>query len=134
MTHKLIPVSYKWVCLGSILHSSIYKDITRQESPPLRQLLNESPENFYNSVDARLTAFIDKIVGCTKETLDQKKASYKINSVENILKARDLKYASSIGLQQTVSMYIFSNRNNLATSMFCAFGGVKGSLTTIHQV
>ena len=121
--------------LGSILHEGILENaLNRKSSYTLKDLLNESPEIFYNNIDARLTNFIYNAVGLSQCNSDKKKFSYKVNIVENFIKARDIKYVGPVGLQQGILMYIFSNRNTFVTEMFGGWAGAKGSLSYITDV
>ena len=119
-----------------VFYDDIY--LKSQSSQPggwdLQKLLQETPDKLYNSVDKRLTGFIDTAVGKTKNVLDKKKHFFIVNALENILKARDLHYVSPIGLQQSVLIYIYSKRSTVITTMFCNWAGAKGSLSSITRV
>ena len=84
-----------------------------------------------------MTSFIDSAVGKSKIPYvcsDDKKFLYKLNAAENILKARNLKYVSPIGIQQSILMFIFSGRNTLVCWMFSNFCGAKGSISSVKKV
>ena len=53
--------------LGSIVNKGIHEcALARKSDYTLKELLNESPQTFYDSVDSRLTSFIYNAVGLSK--------------------------------------------------------------------
>ena len=123
--------------MGSLLNTSLYQNAVTSScnasSVDMRQLLETSQEDYYSGIDSRLTSFVDS--ASENQGPEQlKKFSYKMNAVENILKARHLKFVSPIGLMQGILMYIYSGRNNLVTNMFSYFGGAKGHVTSVIPV
>ena len=81
--------------MGSVLNTPLYYNAENSScdasSVDLRQLLETSPKNYYSRIDPRLTSFVDSAVGQTRNMSSkddhQTKFAYKMNAVENILKA-----------------------------------------------
>ena len=89
--------------MGENLSRSLFDNTTNGpviKNSDLRQLLQETPENFYkHSVDKKLTSFIDSAVGKSNDQRvdsEDKKFLFKLNAAENILKVRNLKNISQM--------------------------------------
>ena len=128
--------------MGSVLNTPLYYSAENSScdasTVDLRQLLEVIPKNYYSRIDPRLTSFVDSAVGQNQKMIskdeNEVKFSYKMNAVENILKARHLKFVSPIGLMQGILIYIYSNRSANIATMFLHFAGAKGSLSTVKSV
>ena len=55
----------------------------------LRQLIELSPKNYYQSIDSRLTSFVDAAAATqqNQDQNDQTKFAYRMNAVENLIKS-----------------------------------------------
>ena len=128
--------------MGSVLNTPLYYSAENSScdasTVDLRQLLEVIPKNYYSSIDPRLTSFVNSAVGQNQKMISKDENEveflYKMKAVENILKARHLKFVSPIGLMQGILIYIYSNRSSNIATMFLHFAGAKGSLSTVKSV
>ena len=102
------------------------------ETIDLSALLASSNKDLYENSDPRLRAFIEEAIKTEKterygsEVAKLKKASFCYNAVENLLKARNLRFVSLPGLSLLTLVYIFSGRS-IQTCKMVSSTGAKGT-------
>ena len=112
--------------LGSSLNDIMYRASTdkkiKARDLTLEDLKTANKEEFYNSCDMRLKAFIDSLT--TKTVYNNEDINFKSNVYENILKSRNHKYVSKVGLKEHMVAYLSSGKSMHTTQVFSKQGGV----------
>ena len=108
------------------------------ENVDLAQLLESSGKDLYDAADPRLKVFIEEATKTAKtekygsDMSKSKKASFCQNIVENLLKARNLRFVSLSGLSLLTLVYIFSGRSIQTCKLFSATGA-KGTYNLVMK-
>ena len=108
------------------------------ETIDLSALLASSNKDLYENSDPRLRAFIEEAIKTEKterygsEVAKLKKASFCYNAVENLLKARNLRFVSLPGLSLLTLVYIFSGRS-IQTCKMVSSTGAKGTYNIVMK-
>ena len=130
MTHQ----SEIFALLGNSLNKTVYEASQRHENEEeanLKNLQNINKENFYAECDVRLASFIDAITA--KQNINENNLNFKSNVYENILKARNTKYVSKVGLKEHMVTYLSSNKSRNSTQVFSK-QGAKGTRPLLEKV
>ena len=130
MTHQ----SEIFALLGNSLNKTVYEASRRHENEEeanLKNLQNINKENFYAECDVRLASFIDAITA--KQNINENNLNFKSNVYENILKARNTKYVSKVGLKEHMVTYLSSNKSRNSTQVFSK-QGAKGTRPLLEKV
>ena len=132
MTHQ----SEIFALLGNSLNKTVYEASRRHENEEeanLKNLQNINKENFYAECDVRLTSFIDAITAKQNINIKENNLYFKSNVYENILKARNTKYVSKVGLKEHMVTYLSSNKSRNSTQVFSK-QGAKGTRPLLEKV
>ena len=127
--------------LGKELNDVLYEK-TKESSPikdiDLLELLNTSSKNLFENADYRLKAFISAAVKTDEqnnrnlESRNLKRMGFCSNIVENLYKARNLKFVSLSGLALQTLVYILSGRSKQTCNLFSSTGA-KGSYRLVNE-
>ena len=128
-----------YAVLGDKLNDALFKQTKEEidvQKVDLQKLLQTSPTDPFEKADPRLKAFIRAAVKTNErfanETKNNKRLVFCSNVVENMLKARNLKYVSLSGLAVLTLVYIFSGRSRQTCSLFSSTGA-KGSYRIVTE-
>ena len=120
--------------LGNCLNDDMYKASTttgRNLSDMNLEDLKEAKKcEFYHKCDKRLKSFLDHL---TKKQYHDENVNFKSNVYENILKARNSKYVSKVGLKEHMVTYLASGKSRHATQVFSKQGG-KGTRPVLEKI
>ena len=98
------------------------------------ELANETKSQFYEKCDIRLKAFF---AAATLKSNKYQKHHDNINELaniyENLLKARNFRYTSPVGVRDNIIAYIGSDKSNQTTQVLCK-AGAKGSKPILEQI
>ena len=125
--------------LGDKLNDALFKQ-TKEENDiqkiDLQKLLQTSSTDPFENADPRLKAFIRAAVKTNERFENENKKNKRLvfcsNIVENMLKARNLKFVSLSGLAVLTLVYIFSGRSRQTCSLFSSTGA-KGSYRIVTE-
>ena len=122
--------------LGLSLNKVLYEISDNETSSDLNlaDLMNYKKEAFYESLDPRLKAFVDSITeksGNRKNNHDNK--NFKINAVENLMKARNNNHVSVSGVREHIVAYLSSGKSRHVTQLFSK-QGPKGSRPLLENI
>ena len=121
--------------LNDVLFQQTKEDIDIQKVD-LEKLLKTSSTDAFENADPRLKAFIYAAVKPNErfatENKNNKRLVFCSNVVENMLKARNMKFVSLPGLAVLTLVYIFSGRSRQTCSLFSSTGA-KGSYRIVTE-
>ena len=125
--------------LGYKLNDALFKQTKEEidvQRVDLQQLLQTSSTDPFENADPRLKAFIRAAVKPNERFANENKNNKRLvfcsNVVENMLKARNLKFVSLSGLAVLTLVYIFSGRSRQTCSLFSSTGA-KGSYRIVTE-
>ena len=98
--------------LGNSLNQEIYETSTMKSSGQdltIEDLKDVSKLGFYQECEGRLKNFIDHLTARKKSTNEN--TNYKANIFENMLKARNSKYLSGMGIKEHMVTYLSSGKS-----------------------
>ena len=96
--------------LGTMLNKTNYKRCLQYREAnkwDLKTLIGASKTDFYLKTDPRLVAFIDGLTVMDKyksENSDEERISYKVNAIENLMKARRKDTITPTGLREHIAV------------------------------
>ena len=94
--------------IGHGLNQSLYKSSKQNVKPAMMLNLNDlkkvTKSEFYATCDRRLQSFIDNLTHKARYSNDDD--NFKTNIFENMLKARNQKYASEVGIKEHMVVYL----------------------------
>ena len=121
--------------LNTVLYEQTKSKIDIQNMD-IEKLLKSSSRDLFNNADERLKSFVSAAVKTDERRANEEKESKRMvfcsNIIENILKARNLKYVSPSGLSVLTLVYILSNRSKQACQLFSTTGA-KGSYRLVNE-
>ena len=125
--------------LGNEMNKGLFETTKEKidiQNIDIEKLLKTSSRDLYGNADQRLRAFIDAAVKTNEryanETKNNKRIVFCSNVIENLLKARNLKYVSQSGLTVLTLVYILSGRSKQACNLFSTTGA-KGSYRLVTE-
>ena len=122
--------------IGDSLNQSIYEASSKNIKPAstlnLDDLKNAKKSDLYDSCDQRVKYFIDNL---TKKSKRNSKSStnFKSNIYENILKSRNDRYTSPVGIKEHMVVYLSSGKSRHTSQVFSKQGG-KSTRTILDQI
>ena len=120
--------------LGNSLNQEIYETSTMKSSGQdltIEDLKDVSKLGFYQECEGRLKNFIDHLTARKKSTNEN--TNYKANIFENMLKARNSKYLSGMGIKEHMVTYLSSGKSVHTSQVFSKQGG-KGTRPLLEKV
>ena len=121
--------------LGSSLNENIYKRTTNNKKHSkdlsIKDLKTATKDKLYGECDERLKNFIDCLTELKITANDN--IAFKSNIYENILKARNNKYVSVVGLKEHMVVYLASGKSCHASQVFSKQGG-KGTRPVLEII
>ena len=122
--------------LGNEFNSSLFNisEQTSVRNMNMQDLCEMKKLDYYNQFDPRLLKFIE--TACMKTFLRREHKSnldYKINVLENMVKARNFNYVSKIGARQAMVTYMKSDKSKTVLQIFNKTGA-KGSRPILEEV
>ena len=122
--------------LGDSLNATIYdeskKNCKQAKDLDIGQLREKNKSDFYKNCDKRVTSFIDSLTARQVNT-NSDCVNFKYNAYENILKARNSKFISEVGLKEHMVSYLASGKAIHNTQVFSKQGG-KGTRPVLERV
>ena len=127
--------------LGKELNNVLYeqtKESTKIQDIDLLELLKTSSKDMFENADNRLKSFIfaavktDERNNRNHDSRNVKRMGFCSNIVENLLKARNLKFVSLSGLALQTLVYILSGRSKQTCNLFSSTGA-KGSYRLVKE-
>jgi hypothetical protein len=122
--------------LGDSLNETIYeeslKSSTLAKDLDLERLNEKNKKQFYENRDKRVTCFIDALTA-RKVYTNNECVNFKYNAYENILKARNSKFVSDVGLKEHMVSYLSSGKAIHNTQVFSKQGG-KGTRPVLEMI
>ena len=114
--------------LGCSLNDIMYRASTdksiKARDLTLEDLKTANKVEFYNACDIRLKAFIDSLTA--KTVYNNEDTNFKSNVYENLLKSRNHKFVSTVGLKEHMVAHLSSGKSMHTTQVFSKQGG-KGT-------
>ena len=115
--------------LGDSLNETIYEESKNKckhaQDLDIGQLQEKNKSEFYKNCDKRVTSFLNALTARQVNT-NSNCVNFKYNAYENILKARNSKFISEIGLKEHMVSYLASGKAIHNTQVFSKQGG-KGT-------
>ena len=113
--------------LGYSLNDDVYEASNKCEKLAkdlnILDLNNSTKKAFYENCDIRLKSFIDTLTKRKKASNEIDITNYKSNIYENILKARNTKFVSIVGLKEHMVAYLSSGKSRHTSQVFSKQGG-----------
>ena len=97
----------------------------------IKDLKNATKDKLYGECDERLKNFIDCLT--ERKITANDNIAFKSNIYENILKARNNKYVSVVGLKEHMVVYLASGKSCHASQVFSKQGG-KGTRPVLEII
>ena len=121
--------------LGKLLNKSVYRENSKSsESLDLEKLQQNSKKELFGEIDPRLCSFINSLTERTGNNQQRKNnLVFKMNAVENLIKARNTNFTSITGLREHLVAYIASNRSRHVTQVFSK-QGAKGTRPLLEKI
>ena len=124
---------------GKELNTALYEQTKSKidiQNMDIEKLLNSSSSDLFKNADERLQSFVSAAVKTDERRANEEKESKRMvfcsNIIENLLKARNLKYVSPSGLSVLTLVYILSGRSKQACQLFSTTGA-KGSYRLVKE-
>ena len=106
--------------LGNALNDDLYKESTKSDISAqdlnLEDLKKSSKIDFYKSSDIRLQSFINSLTERKRSACDN--SNFKYNVYENLLKARNSKFNSAVGIKEHMVAYLASGKARHTNQVF----------------
>ena len=101
MNNKQIFFSLLGNSLNKVVYKTSLQNMKYAHDISIEDLKKANKKDFYDRCDPRLKAFIDSITDLLfyKKKIKNDNFNYKCNIFENILKARNNKFVSNVGLK-----------------------------------
>ena len=120
---------------GYSLNKEIYEASKQNDKAAYNLNLNDlktsKKSEFYENCDGRLKSFIDNLTN--KEQYENDNLNFKSNIYENILKARNNKFTSKVGLKEHMVVYLASGKAMHASQVFSK-QGAKGTRPILEKI
>ena len=111
--------------LGDSLNENIFKVTTdnfkNAKDLYIEELKLANKKEFYSKCDNRLKSFIEWLTA--RKVYSNECINFKYNAYENLLKARNSKFVSEIGLKEHMVTYLSSGKARHTTQVFSKQGG-----------
>ena len=124
---------------GNELNTVLYeqtKEKIDMKHMDIEKLLNSSSRNIFFNADERLKSFINAAVKTDERRAygekETKRMVFCSNIIENMLKARNLKFVSPSGLSVLTLVYLMSGRSKQVCQLFSTTGA-KGSYRLVKE-
>ena len=118
--------------LNEIMYEASKNTANHAKDLDLDKLCATNKKEFYQTCDIRLKNFIDSLTA--KKVNDNTDCvNYKYNVYENILKARNSKFVSDVGVKEHMVSYLSSNKSIHNSQVFSKQGG-KGTRPVLEMV
>ena len=125
--------------LGESLNRVLYDEVDRISAKTLSlvELQHFDKEEYYASIDSRIVTFIDALTEKkgNKRSQDPQASNtnFKMNAIENLIKARDSKFVSVSGLREHMVTYMSSGRSIHVSQVFSK-QGAKGTRPLLENI
>ena len=121
--------------LGNSLNEDLYKaskqcDVIGKDLN-LEDLKKSSKGDFFKSCDVRIKSFINCITERKTSTCDNE--NFRSNVYENLLKARNSKFNSVVGVKENMVVYLSSGKSRHTSQVFSKQGG-KGTRPLLETI
>ena len=121
--------------LGNSLNQTFFEESKRMTAQAkdldIGTLKKSTKTEFYRNGDRRLTTFMDTLT--ERQHYQNESVNYKCNAYENLLKARNLKFVSNIGVKEHMVSYLASGKSRHSTQVFSK-QGAKGTRPVLEIV
>ena len=138
MLYSDLPYEQKcemFALLGNSLNDVIYEKSNVKSKNggdlTIEDLKNVNKRMYYEECEGRLKHFIDHLTH--RKRSDKDNTNFKSNIYENILKARNMKYLSKMGVKEHMVTYLSSGKSVHASQAFSKQGG-KGTRPILEAV